>query len=132
LRDGHEVLTIAPLELDDGLRIGQAVGRFLFLCNRTALTAELERREAVTVQRRGHVRAGRIERRPYRPADLAVLFHSPADEARAGGEDEVAGQPSPHEMKVVARAPHVLPGTRDQVCLLPRVVRGGASCSTYV
>src|SRR6266481_6952808 len=53
-------------------------------------------------------------------------------ETRARREDEVAAEPFPDEMKIVARAPHVLTRARDQIGLLARVVGGGARCSTDV
>src|SRR6267143_4152192 len=57
-----------------------------------------------------------------------MLLHTSADEARARGEDKVAADPFPDEMKIVARVPHVLTRARDQIRLPPRVVGRGTSC----
>ncbi len=129
LRHRHEVFAIAPLELDDRVRIREAVRRFLFLCGPARLPAELQRHQAAAVQRRGHVRAPRIERGANGPADLAMLFHARADEVRSRGEDEVAADSFPDEAKIVARVPHVLTRARDHIRLLLRIVRGRTSRS---
>jgi len=50
-----EILAVAPLELDDGVRLREAVGRLLLLGDAAGLPAELERRQAVAVHRGGHV-----------------------------------------------------------------------------
>src|SRR5438105_14839897 len=61
-----------------------------------------------------------------------MVLHAPAEEARARGEDEVAGHPFPHEMKIVARVPHVLPRAGDLIGLLLGIVRRGAARSADV
>src|SRR5438067_6131190 len=61
-----------------------------------------------------------------------MLLHAPAEEARARGENEVAGHPFPQEMEIVARVPHVLPRAGDLISLLLGIVRRGAARSANV
>ncbi len=61
-----------------------------------------------------------------------MRFDTSADEARTRGEDEVAAEPFPDEMKIVAGVPHVLTRARDQIRLLLRVVRRGPSSSADI
>ena len=49
-----------------------------------------------------------------------------ADKVRPRRENEVACHSLPHEMEVVAVAPHVLTRARDQIRLPLRVVRRGS------
>src|SRR6266850_3995005 len=102
LRHRHEIDAIAPLELDDGIRVREAVGRLGLLRHPAGLPPELKRHQAVAVQRRRHMRAARVERGANRPADLAMLLHARADEARTSGEDKVPAHPFPDKMKIVA------------------------------
>src|SRR6266699_345016 len=61
-----------------------------------------------------------------------MLLSPPPDETRPRREDEVAAEPFPDEMKIVARAPHVLTRARDQIGLQARVVGRGARSFTDV
>src|SRR6185295_8907974 len=106
-RHREDINAVAPLEPDHGVRVRQAVRRLLLLRDRARLAAELERHQAVAMQRRGHMSAAGVERGPNRPADLAVLLAARTQEARPRGEDEVAADSFPDEMKIVPPIPHV-------------------------
>src|SRR5437762_2066272 len=128
-RDRHEVDTVATLQLNYRVGIGQAIGRLVLLGHCAGGAAELQRREPIAMQRCGHVRTVRIERRTNRPADLTVRLDALADEMRAGRKNEIPGHALPHEMKVIAVVPHVLARAGDHVLLPLRVIRCGARMS---
>src|SRR6476660_2284356 len=69
-----------------------------------------------------HVRAAGFEERANGPADFPMRLDSLANEVCAGGENEVAGHPLPHEMKIIVVAPHVLARSSNQIRLKLRVV----------
>src|SRR5258706_15430638 len=80
-RDRHDVDTIAPLQLDHGVCVRQAVAGLLLLRRRSGRPAELKRHESVAVQRRRHVYAVGLEGRANSPTDLPMCLDSRADEA---------------------------------------------------
>ena len=125
-RDGHDVDTVPPLELDHRVRVRQAVARFQLLRRAAQRAAELERHEAVAVQDGADVRAVGLERRPNRPPDLSMRLDAPADKSGTRRKDEVPRHPLPDEVKIVVVAPHVLAGPGDLVALALRVVDGGS------
>ena len=61
-----------------------------------------------------------------------MLLDAFADKAGACGQDEIAAHPFPHEVKLVAGVPHVVPRTGHQIRLPLRVIRRGASGSADV
>ena len=126
-RHGHEIDAGAPLELDHGVRVRKTVARFHVLRRPACRAPELERHQAVAVERRGHVRAVRLERWTDRPADLSVRLDALPDEARPRAEDEIPTQALPHEMEVVAVVPHVLAGAGNEVRLGTRIEGRGSS-----
>src|SRR2546423_7899230 len=125
-RDGHYVGTVASLQLYHRVRVRQTIGGLVLFRRSTGGPPELERHESVAMERGGDVwRAGR-ERWTNRPAELAVRLDPPANEMSTGGENEIAGHPLPHEVKVVAIAPHVLTRSANPVLLKLIVVHRGA------
>src|SRR5437667_8360596 len=131
LRHRQDIDAIAPLEPDDG-PVRQAVRRLLLFRYRAGLATELERHQAIAVQRRGHMGAAWFERWPNRPAELPMRLDARAQEACPPGDDEVAADPFPDEMKIVAGIPHVLTRARDHLRLLLRVVSRGTCCAPDV
>src|SRR5436190_21499082 len=96
------------------------VGRLVLLGDPTSLPAELERHQAIAMERGSHVRATRVERGTNGPADFEMRLNDCANEARARQEDEVAADPLPDGMKVVAGIAPDLSRPDDGLHLLMR------------
>src|SRR5438876_1231160 len=131
-RHRQDVLATPPLELDHRVGVGKTVGRLVLLGDPTTLPAELERHQTIAMERGSHVRATRVERGTNGPAGFAMRLNACPNEPRTRGEDEVAADPLPDEMKVVAGIPHVLPRPGDGIHLLLRVVRRGTCRAAHI
>ncbi len=122
----HGVGAVAAGELDD---LRRAHARPHLFRHRPRRAPELERRQAVSVHGHAGVGGVRLESRAHDPARLAVRMRALADQLRCGGEDEIAAQPSPDEVELVAVVPHVGAGAAEGVLLAHGVVGGGAGAA---
>jgi hypothetical protein len=55
-----------------------------------------------------------------------MFFHAFADKLSPSGQDEIAPDALPHEMKFVVVKPHISPETLDGVFLIPSIIGLGA------